>query len=217
MKGWVYIASNKALESVYKVGFSDRDPQIRMVELSNTSVPFEFQLIYAALVDDANFVEQKTHDLLAGYRVSKQREFFNCDLLFIFDTIQSVCADNSKKIYHEEKNELFDLDQNEKTYKLTLEDILKIRDFFIMCYQEKTNEIILENDNQYYAEFRKKREQEFVMELNKQLSKGVMQNWMSSFNSYKWTNKDAMLKKVKKEITTQIHKLLIEYGITVYD
>ncbi len=217
MKGWVYIATNKALEGFYKVGFSERDPQIRMGELSNTSVPYDFELIYAVMVNDANFVERKIHEQLESNRVSKQREFFNCDPLLIFNTIQSVCKEYSKQIYYEEKTDLLNQSEIEKIYRPSVEDLKKIRDFFVHRYQEKSNEISQENDNQYYIDFRKSRESEFITKLNQQLSDRALSNWASQFSFYNWTDRDLMFRHVKKELTYRVRSLLIEYGVTVDD
>ena len=39
MRGWVYITSNKGQPGLIKVGYTDRDPEIRAGELGGTGVP----------------------------------------------------------------------------------------------------------------------------------------------------------------------------------
>jgi hypothetical protein len=76
MKGYVYILTNPALPGLVKIGFSLKDPEIRRRELSGTALPYEFQLVYEALVDSPLELEQRIHSHLLSYRVSNRREFF---------------------------------------------------------------------------------------------------------------------------------------------
>ena len=59
MKGCIYIARNPSFERLLKIGYSDRDPSIRMEELYSTGVPTPFVQLYILLVDNAYEVEQK--------------------------------------------------------------------------------------------------------------------------------------------------------------
>ena len=91
MKGWIYIARNPSYEGLLKIGYSDRDPSIRMEELYSTGVPTPFVQLYVVLVDNAYEVEQKIHDELDFCRDSKSREFFRCELekvLTVFDNLK---------------------------------------------------------------------------------------------------------------------------------
>ena len=91
MKGWIYIARNPSFSGLLKIGYSDRDPSIRMEELYSTGVPTPFVLLYIVLIDNAYEVEQKIHSELELCRDSKSREFFRCQLekvLAVFDKLK---------------------------------------------------------------------------------------------------------------------------------
>lgn len=91
MKGWIYIAHNPSFSGLLKIGYSDRDPSIRMEELYSTGVPTPFVLLYIVLVDNPYEVEQKIHAELELCRDSKSREFFRCELekvLAVFDKLK---------------------------------------------------------------------------------------------------------------------------------
>jgi hypothetical protein len=65
-------------ENLVKVGFTDRDPEVRARELSSaTAAPAPFQVLRAWAVSDGFRAEQSAHDLLKGVRLSENREFFN--------------------------------------------------------------------------------------------------------------------------------------------
>lgn len=74
--GYVYIASNKAMPDLVKIGMTGKAPANRLKELYTTGVPYPFQLHYAKRVKDPREVEKTLHHLLQGYRVSSKREFF---------------------------------------------------------------------------------------------------------------------------------------------
>jgi hypothetical protein len=102
MKSYIYVFSNDALPGLYKVGFSTKDPEIRRQELSNTSIPEPYQIMYWCLTDDAFEVEQKVHKLLKNYKSNK--EFFSCDFSIIQEQILAVVSELGKEIYLEELN-----------------------------------------------------------------------------------------------------------------
>lgn len=80
--GNVYIISNLGSfgENVFKIGMTRRqDPQDRINELSNASVPFRFDVHSFIFSDDAVGLEGKLHELLNDKRVNKvnlRKEFF---------------------------------------------------------------------------------------------------------------------------------------------
>jgi len=49
-----------------KVGYSTKDPVLRIDELSGTGLPYAFELEYDALVGEPRDVEQKVHKRLAA-------------------------------------------------------------------------------------------------------------------------------------------------------
>lgn len=66
IRGWVYVLSNKAMPGLVKVGYSTKDPVLRIDELSGTGLPYAFELEYDALVGEPRDVEQKVHKRLAA-------------------------------------------------------------------------------------------------------------------------------------------------------
>lgn len=80
--GYVYVISNVGSfgPSVIKVGMTRRlDPQVRVRELSDASVPFNFDVHALFFSPDAVGIEAKMHKLLADRRVNRvnhRREFF---------------------------------------------------------------------------------------------------------------------------------------------
>ena len=62
MKGWVYIAKMSDAEGVVKIGYSTKDPAIRIKEWSEaTGAPGKANLVYAALVEHPRRVEAAAH------------------------------------------------------------------------------------------------------------------------------------------------------------
>jgi hypothetical protein len=81
--GYVYVISNIGSfgEKMVKVGLTRRlDPMDRIRELSDASVPFNFDVHALFFSTDAVGIETAMHDRLAGYRVNgvnRRREFFH--------------------------------------------------------------------------------------------------------------------------------------------
>jgi hypothetical protein len=82
--GFVYCIGNECMPGVYKVGMTDRAPSKRCDELSaSTSVPKPFDLLFFIESAAPREVEADMHSQLGRYRVSQNREFFECDLRVI--------------------------------------------------------------------------------------------------------------------------------------
>jgi len=77
--GTIYILKNPAFKDMVKIGITDRDINLRLKELNNTSVPKPFEVLYAAKVYDARYVEGLIHKLFHEDRVDSKREFFYTD------------------------------------------------------------------------------------------------------------------------------------------
>jgi hypothetical protein len=81
--GYVYVISNIGSfgEKIIKVGMTRRlEPMDRIRELSDASVPFNFDVHALHFSKDAVGIEAKMHELLAASRVNvvnQRREFFN--------------------------------------------------------------------------------------------------------------------------------------------
>jgi len=68
MKGWVYIATMADTDGVVKIGYSTKDPVIRIKEWSETTgAPGKADLAYAILVENPSKVEAATHHDLKAF------------------------------------------------------------------------------------------------------------------------------------------------------
>ena len=74
LRGWIYVLVNPSLAGLVKVGFSTKDPALRVKELSSTGVPLLFSIAYEALVENPRDMEQRVHSNLKSSHESK--EFF---------------------------------------------------------------------------------------------------------------------------------------------
>jgi hypothetical protein len=91
--GYLYVISNVGSfgENVYKIGYTQREPQKRIDELGDASVPFKFDIHIIIESDDILKLERAIHDELDDYRVNKinrRKEFFRCNLDKIIETIK---------------------------------------------------------------------------------------------------------------------------------
>ncbi|GAA3745082.1 exonuclease VII large subunit [Spinactinospora alkalitolerans] len=97
--GYVYVISNLGSfgERMIKVGMTRRlDPMDRVRELSDASVPFNFDVHALHFSDDAVGVEAEMHRRLADRRVNRvnhRREFFRATPAEVRDLLASVAGD----------------------------------------------------------------------------------------------------------------------------
>ena len=77
--GWLYCMSNESIPGIYKIGKTDRSPEIRLKEANTCTyaLPF-FKIEFAKEVQDINKKEKAIHLFFAssGKRVHPKREFF---------------------------------------------------------------------------------------------------------------------------------------------
>ena len=73
-KGVVYIAYNKAIKGMVKIGVSQNCYKNRVKNLNNQSVPFPFEILAAFETDKSLEFEQYVHENLSKKLVAK--EFF---------------------------------------------------------------------------------------------------------------------------------------------
>lgn len=97
--GYVYVISNIGAfgENVYKIGMTRRlDPQDRVDELGDASVPFNFDVHAMIFSNDAPKLEAALHNAFADRKlnfVNQRREFFRVSL----DEIKQVVKENYDK------------------------------------------------------------------------------------------------------------------------
>ncbi len=77
--GYIYIATNRSMPGLVKIGMTSKSPHRRLKELYTTGVPYPFKLQYEQRVKDVRNTEQLLHQILAKYRVTRQREFFEIE------------------------------------------------------------------------------------------------------------------------------------------
>jgi hypothetical protein len=98
--GYVYVISNIGSfgESVLKVGLTRRiDPEERIQELSDASVPFKFDIHAIIFSVDAVSLEKQLHQELEQYRLNKvnaRKEFFNTSPGFVRELLTTLSTES---------------------------------------------------------------------------------------------------------------------------
>ena len=108
--GNVYIISNLGSfgDNVFKIGMTRRlDPQDRVNELGDASVPFRFDVHSFIFSDDASSLETELHNRLNDRRVNKvnlRKEFFNVSIDELEELVYEICptAEFNKTMLAEE-------------------------------------------------------------------------------------------------------------------
>ena len=125
--GNIYIISNLGSfgENVFKIGMTRRiDPQERINELGNASVPFRFDVHSFIFSEDAVSLEKQLHDRLNSKRVNKvnlRKEFFNVsinELKELVDEIAPQAEFNETMLAEEYKQSLSTDEIYENSYAL---------------------------------------------------------------------------------------------------
>jgi hypothetical protein len=97
--GHVYVISNLGSfgDNVYKIGMTRRlDPMDRIWELSDASVPFDFDVHAIISTDDAPGLEAELHARFANRRlnlVNERKEFFHVSIQEIVEVVRDRCGD----------------------------------------------------------------------------------------------------------------------------
>ena len=73
-EGYIYALHNQYLVGILKIGYTTRTPAARAKELSNTSVPTDFECVYYARVREPESNEARVHVKMASRKVG--REFY---------------------------------------------------------------------------------------------------------------------------------------------
>ena len=94
-KGRIYVISNVGSfgEGVYKIGHTRRAAKERIDELSNASVPFEFDIHGVIETQDAPGLEYKIHEQFLAMRMNKinpRKEFFRVGLNEIRQAVEKL-------------------------------------------------------------------------------------------------------------------------------
>ena len=116
--GYVYVISNIGAfgENVYKIGMTRRlEPQDRVDELGDASVPFKFDVHAMIFSDDAPKLENALHKAFEDKKVNMingRKEFFKVSL----DEIEKVVKENHDKLI--EFNKIADAEQYRESLKI---------------------------------------------------------------------------------------------------
>lgn len=99
--GYVYVISNLGAfgDQVFKIGMTRRlEPLERIYELSDASVPFDFDVHALIFSDDAPALESKLHKHFESTRINKvnrRREFFRAEI----GEIETIIRQNYEKVF----------------------------------------------------------------------------------------------------------------------
>ena len=133
MKGWIYIFTNRSMPDLVKIGYTDRDPSIRVAE-QHSGLPYPHDLEYEILVEDAFNLEQIIHKRLSDYNESK--EWFRIEVEEAVSLVKEIAGERIKfENYHKadrEKAEKAYFESNkEQQEKIRINKILaEKRQFF---------------------------------------------------------------------------------------
>lgn len=87
--GFVYILANRAMPNIFKVGFTEKSPTARAIELSrSTGVPLPFDLVCYGEFEDCQSAERDIHENFADKRVNDSREFFYGPLAGLYEYLE---------------------------------------------------------------------------------------------------------------------------------
>ncbi len=99
--GFVYVMAKESSPSYFKVGRTERKPQLRALELDGTDSPTPSIVVYFAYCDNCELLEYSAHQVLDSVRVRQNREWFKCNLNEAIDAIQEAAKNNLIEIHHE--------------------------------------------------------------------------------------------------------------------
>src|SRR5438128_1100387 len=92
--GHVYILLNPMMQGLLKIGMTERTPEERARELSNTTgVPVPYSIAFSEEVIDCVRAERLIHARLDRHRVNQHREFFHLPLKDAIRTLTEIAAE----------------------------------------------------------------------------------------------------------------------------
>jgi len=102
-EGYVYVAYNKGLKGLVKIGATTKDPLHRLKVISNQSVPYPFELLASFKSCDCLGFEQYVHQNLRHHHVAK--EFFKLDKqksVHLVEILGSTFQKKAKRVIHDQ-------------------------------------------------------------------------------------------------------------------
>lgn len=200
--GYVYILINPSLKGLLKVGQTKKDPEERAKEISQgTGVPTPYIVAFKEEFNDCELAERMIHIMLEeeGYRISKNREFFEAEISDIIKKIMIVKEhlsndeniDNydSQDIEFTENEDLFsdfeDIELEETIYSNPWDDVENIADTSYYGFGDELQDY--EKAYEYYIKAYKLGSPtacEMLGNMNK-LGEGIKENKSMALNFYK--------------------------------
>lgn len=101
--GFIYLAVNKSMPGLVKIGMTGGDVHSRMRELSGTGAPSPFECAYFCEVQNPAKVERQLHKAFSFCRESNNREFFRVDWRAVQAALQMMQKSDGKFISGSEK------------------------------------------------------------------------------------------------------------------
>lgn len=77
--GFVYVLKNEIMPDIYKIGCTEKSPMQRAADLSNTSLPFPYEVVCYGEIENPMIIERELHSLYKEKRVASNREFFKLE------------------------------------------------------------------------------------------------------------------------------------------
>jgi hypothetical protein len=108
--GFVYVARNRSIPGLVKIGSTDKSVGDRMRGLNGPGVPGKHESVYNCRVHQAKRLEKLTHAALVGARDSKDREFFRITAAHARRTIRATAASVGMEIVEEESDQGLDFE-----------------------------------------------------------------------------------------------------------
>jgi hypothetical protein len=99
--GFVYVMTKESSPMYFKVGKTEKKPQLRAIELDGTDSPTPSIVVYYVFCEDINQLELLTHKELDSIRVRQNREWFKCSQKDAMDAIKRVAERYSIEIHYE--------------------------------------------------------------------------------------------------------------------
>lgn len=88
---FVYVLSNPSLPGLLKIGYTSKDPNTRVKEISkSTGIPVPFRIEFLKRCVNGEQLEKAVHKYLQEYRVNNRKEFFEVKLKTVKEVIESI-------------------------------------------------------------------------------------------------------------------------------
>lgn len=118
--GFVYVMGKESAPSFFKIGKTEKKPQLRAVELDNTDSPSPSIVVFYVFCEDFSRLELLAHKELETARVRQNREWFKCTQSEAISGVRRAAESASinilyeKELYnHDNKVDDFDFEAEE--------------------------------------------------------------------------------------------------------